>query len=229
MYYIRFIQPCNTFLGCRQSFLEHHPPFSLQSIVWTPSSLGTAGVLERKTQPGLKKREIDIPMGLWYSMDIIKGDINRGSIKKGGKSDMDKESREFLEKRFLILAQKDDVEKLRQETKSSLSSTEGRKQDADPGMERGDKRGPGSGEKRMGLGDRPAPGRDKEEVRENRGRDQDSLGSIEDRGGFSTAVGQRGRENEPRFISRLRHGKKPRWISIGSTRDWKKSRTRPIR
>ena len=33
---------------------------------------------------------------------------------------MDKETREFLEKRFLILAQKDDVEKLRQESKSNF-------------------------------------------------------------------------------------------------------------
>ena len=33
---------------------------------------------------------------------------------------MDKESREFLEKRLLILAQRDDVEKMRQETKSAF-------------------------------------------------------------------------------------------------------------
>jgi uncharacterized phage infection (PIP) family protein YhgE len=33
---------------------------------------------------------------------------------------MDKESMEFLEKKFLILAQKDDMEKLRQETKSNF-------------------------------------------------------------------------------------------------------------
>jgi uncharacterized phage infection (PIP) family protein YhgE len=57
------------------------------------------------------KRKIDILMDLWYSMDIKKG---------RGKSDMDKESREFLEKKFLILAQKDDVEKMRQETKAAF-------------------------------------------------------------------------------------------------------------
>lgn len=33
---------------------------------------------------------------------------------------MDKETREFLEKKFLVLAQKDDVEKLRQESKSNF-------------------------------------------------------------------------------------------------------------
>jgi uncharacterized protein YdhG (YjbR/CyaY superfamily) len=50
-------------------------------------------------------------MALWYSMNIKTG---------RGKSDMDKESREFLEKKFLILAQRDDVEKMRQETKSAF-------------------------------------------------------------------------------------------------------------
>jgi len=35
-------------------------------------------------------------------------------------SDMEKETKEFLERKFLILAQKDDVEKLRQETKSNF-------------------------------------------------------------------------------------------------------------
>ena len=50
-------------------------------------------------------------MALWYSMNIKTG---------RRKSDMDKESREFLEKKFLTLAQKDDLEKLRQESKTAF-------------------------------------------------------------------------------------------------------------
>jgi len=108
------------FWGPGNLFSDTTSVFSADSV-WTPSSLGTAGVLGHKAQPGFKKREIDILMGLWYSMDINKGNVNKRDIKKGrGKSDMDKESREFLEKRFLVLAQKDDVEKLRQETKSAF-------------------------------------------------------------------------------------------------------------
>ena len=105
LYYIRLTHPCNTFSGCRQSFLEHLLCLLRRSGA-DSLFIGHSRLIKR----------IAILTGLWYSMGSNKGDIKKGRER----SDMDKESREFLEKRLLILAQKDDVEKMRQETKSGF-------------------------------------------------------------------------------------------------------------